>query len=249
MESSSEDASNVVREVRLSATHRVLFIDEGNGDVAVAEMARMDEAPVVTTMIRQKGATPLEIFMATANRGEDIPEILVDNHRYIAAMQGREDLEPRHDEALPSTLQALAWTQESGVTACDATGWEGPNGVWGNPTDSWDQQFHNATDVSTKNTIYPKTMSIMHNALWNNGSGSFHTHGACLKSDNGADKKITFTIEGIDKTLFNVGGDNWVTFTSYISIAGTKTTSTITNVNNSAATFRHSAAAWVPNPQ
>jgi hypothetical protein len=252
MESSAEAESNILREVHVSATKRILFIDSGDGNVAVAEISRMGEAPIVNTMIRQKSATPLEIFMATARDSEDIPELLIENHRQLAAIQGREDLEPRRHEAPPSMLQTMAWDQDSGVTSCDEDGWEGPSGIWGDPEDSWDNIFHNATSEWNANVTYPRTKTVTQNILWNGGSGSFHTHGACLASDSGADNKIAFKIEGvglpITVELLEVGGDNWVTFTDYISTNGAQTKSTITNVGNSAASFRHSAAAWVPFP-
>lgn len=254
IEGTAEATNNVLREVHVSATKRILFIDEGNGNVGVAEVSRMGEAPIVTTMIQQTAATPLEIFLATARDIDDVPAILVENHRDIAAMQGREDLEPRRHEAPVGMLETLAWDQDDGTITCNAAGWEGASGAWGDPIDSWDNIFTNSTDPLTNNTTYPHTKTVTQDVAWNVGSGSFHTHGACLSSDSGADNKINLTVQvGINgtptpKDLLEAGNDNWVMFTDYISINGTQTISKVTNVGNSSATFRHSAAAWVPFP-
>ena len=254
MESTAEAPSNIVREVHLSATKRILFLDRGNGDVRVAEISRLGEAPVVTKMIRETGATPLEIFLSTTREGEDVPELLVENHRTVAAMQGREDLEPRRTEALPSTLETLEWFPRDGATTCDEEGWEGENGAWGDPIDSWDNIFFNSTTEHTNVVSYPKTKTVTQSATWNGGYGSYHTHGACLAGDAGADNKINIKVEivsnvqTISSDILELPSDNWITYSDYISTNTMQTRSTITNVGNSSASFRHSAAAWVPNP-
>ena len=87
-------------------------------------------------------------------------------------------------------------------------------------------------------------------------SGSFHSHGACISSDSGADDLITFTVlNNANAVVFsadlfeNIGDDDYVIYNEWIGTVGHKTTSRITNASNAAASFRHSAAAWVPNPQ
>lgn len=254
VEGPTEHTGSLIAEVNVSKGKRIVFVDEGDGNVGVAEISTMGEAPLVAPMIQREHATPLEIFLATALASEDAPELLVENHRELAALQGREDLEPRSRASLQSLLGTMAAIVSTGVTPCDESGWEDPGGIWGNqPEGNWDAQFHNVTSEYNGTTTYPKAKTITQLAAWNGGSGSYHTHGACISSDAGADNKITFVMKvnnvqvHTDDLFENVGNDDWITYTDYVS-TGTVTRSEITNAGNSAATFRHSAGAWVPFP-
>ncbi|AKT42041.1 hypothetical protein [Chondromyces crocatus] len=250
-EGSAEASDKVIAEVQLSATRRIVFVDTGDGRVGVAEIASMKEAPFVTSMLRYERATPLEIFLATAQIGEAAPEILMENHQQLALKQGREDLTPRHSSSLQVNVEALDWDRK-GTTSCTLAGWEGPAGIWSNPLDSWDNQFHNVTSPWTNNTTYPRSQSITQSSTWNDNSGSYHSHGACLAGDTGADDKVTFTVRlglSVQFTwdLEESPEDNYVIYNDYYD-TGDTTESRITNAGNSSATFRHSAAAWVPIP-
>lgn len=258
IESPPAGSENVIHELNVNGRTRIVFVDEGDGNVGVAEISQMGEVPIVTTMIRAEGATPLEIFMATADDGEEAPELLVENHRSIAAMQGREDAEPRARVALKDKLGSLLTTmyyEDGGTTPCDEEGWEGPSGAWGDPVDSWDNIFYNLTSEWNGNTTYPKSKPITQNPLWNGGSGSYHTHGACISDDTGADNKITISVKlnGSNVVTWStdlaelVGDNEWATYTDYFT-NNQSSKSEVTNAGNSAATFRHSAAAWVPFP-
>jgi len=127
-------------------------------------------------------------------------------------------------------------------------------GAWGNPVDSWDNIFTNATQVYTNNVTYPQTKQTVQMAAWNGGSGSFHSHGACVSKDAGADKTISFSVtsNGVTPPAFalsaKAGEANYVIYNDYISVNGGTMTSSITNSGNASASFRHSQAAWVPNP-
>lgn len=256
IDEASEDGAPILAEVQVSAGKRLVFVDEGEGRVGVAEISSMAEAPVVTPLIQNERATPLEIFLATARDGEEIPPLLLENHRVMAAEEGREDPEPRAPATLRAALEALSFaSSHSGTTPCNAAGWEGPSGAWGNPVDSWDQQFTNTTSVYSGNTSYPRIKSITQQPAWNGGSGSYHTHGACIANDTGADDKIMFGVFlqfflVFSTELDELPGDNeYVTYTQYVSTNGQSTTSRITNAGSASASFRHSAAAWVPFPQ
>lgn len=255
---SARYTGNIIAETSAGPA-RIVFVDEGDGQVGVAEISKVGRASVVLDMLQRDHASPLEIFLATVDEDEEVPEILVENHRDIALDQAREDLAPRRlaplqGEREPSASAQTAFTY-SGTTSCTSTGWEGGSGVWGNPVDSWDVVFTNTTTSYSNNVTYPRTKSITQQATWNGGSGSFHSHGACISTDSGADNKITFTVfKGFplvfSTDLFeNVGDDDYIIYNDYISTNGTTTTSKISNVNSSSATFRHSAAAWVPIPQ
>lgn len=259
IESPPAGSENVIHELNVNGRTRIVFVDEGDGNVGVAEISQMGEVPIVTTMIRAEGATPLEIFMATADDGEEAPELLVENHHSIAARQGREDAEPRTRVALKSKLGSLMTTMSafirSGTTPCDEDGWEGVSGAWGDPIDSWDNIFANSTSEWNGTTSYPKAKTITQGATWNGGSGSYHTHGACISDDTGADNKITLSVKlnGSNVVTWStdldelVGNNEWATFNDYFGFPSSSK-SEVTNVGNSAASFRHSAAAWVPFP-
>lgn len=252
IESTAEHDGSLITEVHVTSGKRIVFVDEGDGHVGVAEISSMGEAPIVTDMIQREHATPLEIFLAAAPPGEDAPEILIENHRDLSALQGREDLEPRRLAAISSLLGTLS--PNTGVTPCTAAGWENVGGVWGNEPDGvWDVEFTNTTTPHTNETSYPAVKSITQLAAWNGGSGSYHTHGACISSDAGADDKITFIMKVNNVQVYSVdlfekvGNDDWVTYTDYFN-TGNTSRSEITNASSASATFRHSAAAWVPFP-
>lgn len=256
-EGSSAVTGDIVAEVDVGAATRLLFVNEGNGDIGVAELSRTDKPSLVMVLSRSEGATPLEIFLATAADGEDAPALLVENHRRVAEVQGREDLEPRLLAGLVRedgpTKNALAtWT--TGTTPCTASGWEGATGVWGTTIHPSLNIFTNSTSVYNNNVTYPRTKSITQPWVWNSGSGSYHTHGACLSNDTGVDDKISFTMKRNGATVLGIdvfesaNAYDYVLYEDWVGFGG-NTTSEITNVNNSAATFRHSAAAWVPFPQ
>jgi hypothetical protein len=260
--SSSPYKGNIIAEANIDQTTRLVFVDEGEGNVGVAELSRMGDASILMAMFQREHASPLEIFLAAAEKDAAVPEILVANHRDIAVQQGREDLTPRRvtlrqdEPGVPASTLATDWHSE-GTTACTAAGWEGPTGVWGNPVDAWWAViFTNSTKVYTNNVTYPATQTTKQLVAWNGGSGAFHSHGACL-GDNSVDQPITFTVRLSNSAapvfefdLDEVGGDfNYVIYNDYISVNNRSMISKITNAGNPAASFRHSAAAWVPLPQ
>ncbi|EYF04127.1 hypothetical protein [Chondromyces apiculatus] len=260
-ESSQDGADHVIAEVQLSATRRIVFVDEGEGRVGVAEVGARNEAPLVTTMIGTEQATPLEIFLATAPSGEVAPLLLLDNHEELATLQGRQDLTPRLEARLAVPLGPLAAIINTGTGPCTEAGWEGPSGIWGSgPDGSWDAVFANSTSIYSNNTTYPAPKQINPLSTWNGSSGTYHTHGACIASDAGADNQITFAMYHSNPggSIFALlhtevlsegtgGNGEWVTYTDFFA-NNIKTKSQITNVGNAAASFRHSAGAWVPFP-
>jgi hypothetical protein len=124
------DASNTPVAERRAATlatvepargGAVVFLDLGDGGVAVAERAPRRGRFAAMPLIEGLDATPLEVYLALAPRGAAVPDALVRDHRARAALAGVPGRAPRALDPAPAAAADVTEPGE-GPNACDSFG-------------------------------------------------------------------------------------------------------------------------------
>ncbi len=191
--------AEIIARHRLGSGRTLVFVEAGDGYVGVLESAPIGSPSISAGLALTEGATPLEIFIATAPAGLQAPAALLEDHRLI-----RGDLEIR-----PISVAAFLSGFENWNTQDDSCGFSF--------VDDWKASFAGQTDYSDAAFCW-ECMQPNYKTFYPGGDPNRETHlGVCsrLRYATGG-----YWLDMLDFKIERKFGSTWSTVAGPISVYG-----------------------------
>ena len=200
--------------IDLASGAAVIFLDLGDGGVGIAERAPRRARFVALPMVERLDATPLEVYLALAPRGDAAPDVLLRDHRARVARAGAPGRAPRTlapAQAVAADVSDPGW----GTHACASAG------TW---IPEWQDAFAGITTyreatfrhwVAGTFTFYPGA------GVYRGTNTNAKTYlGACARDDDDAlGFAVDRRIDGAWVTVFSTLVGNEMKYTFYSGTA------------------------------